>query len=54
MAMLTYPLKRLFWFIWSPEPACDERWCAKPVVGFSIFCRQHTDEIVNPKEPTQS
>jgi hypothetical protein len=43
---LTYPLRRLGWWLRSPEPACLHYRCPRPRVGLSKWCRQHTDEIL--------
>lgn len=42
----TYPLRLLWYAIASPAPTCRKRWCARPIVGFSVWCRRHTDEIL--------
>lgn len=44
--MLTYPIRRLWWCLVAAELPCYRVWCAKPRVGFSNFCREHTDEIL--------
>lgn len=46
MRALTYPLRRLGWWLRSPRPACAARWCAAETVGYSRWCRQHTDRIL--------
>ena len=28
---------------------CDRRWCFRQQVGYSIYCRKHTDEITGRK-----
>ena len=43
---LTYPLRRFGWWLRDPETACRARYCARPIVGFSVWCRQHTDHIL--------
>lgn len=38
---------RLAWASWfSPYCTCHHRQCAKPQVGLSIWCREHTDMIL--------
>ncbi len=44
---LMYPFRRLVWFVISPEPACRERLCPRPIVGYSVWCREHTDRILH-------
>jgi hypothetical protein len=50
MRALTYPFRRLWWFLVDSNLPCRHRYCARPQVGLSIYCRQHTDEILKPKE----
>lgn len=42
----TYPFRRARWWIASAESSCNVRWCARPTVGLSRYCRSHTDEIL--------
>ncbi len=49
MSVLTYPFRLLFWAFASPNVTCKAKWCARPQVGFSVWCRFHTDEILNAK-----
>lgn len=42
---ISYPFRLVFLFFWSGAPACDRRWCARSVVGVSIWCRKHVDEV---------
>ncbi len=43
---MIYLLRRFAWWLWTPELGCAYRRCPKPTVGFSIWCREHTDRIV--------
>lgn len=43
---LRYWPSRLLWSIRSGEPACTVRSCPAPRVGFSSWCRVHTDQII--------
>lgn len=34
-----------------PDPfRCERRWCFRHQVGYSAYCRKHTDEILGAKE----
>lgn len=46
MRAWTYPFRRFGWWLRSPERACRVRWCAAETVGYSAWCRTHTDEIL--------
>jgi len=42
----TYPFRRLVTWVKTPEMVCRKPYCAHPAVGFSRWCRQHTDDIL--------
>lgn len=45
-AVVSYPFRRLLQWLFAYGPSCQARWCARPRVGFSVWCRCHTDEII--------
>lgn len=49
---LSYPLRRLGRWLIDPNVACAYRWCARPQVGFSAWCREHTDRIMAGEDIT--
>ncbi len=44
----TYPFRRAIWALLIPDPECRVYLCARRVVGFSVYCRHHTDQIMEP------
>lgn len=46
----SYPARRLLWWICTPACACRYPYCARPVVGLSVWCRRHTDDILSGRD----
>jgi hypothetical protein len=42
----TYPLRRLWWWLHTPESSCHIVYCPRPRLGVSRYCRTHTDEVL--------
>ncbi len=45
-----YVLRRLALWLGSPGVACTVPKCAENRVGFSAWCREHTDQILQHNE----
>ncbi len=48
--MITYPIRRLGWWIRAYESACNAKWCARPRsyqgVLASVWCDKHNARIM--------
>lgn len=50
ISTIVYRLRRLGWAVVSPESACAAWRCPKPRLGISVWCRVHTDEILDDRQ----
>ena len=48
---LTYPFRRFITWVKTPETVCRKPLCARPIVGFSVWCRKHTDDVLAGRKP---
>lgn len=52
MSPYTYVFRRFGRWLQSPELVCVYKWCARHRVGFSLWCREHTDRILADEDIT--
>lgn len=53
MRGFTYPIRRIWYRTLYPEQACRAKWCARPRLGISVWCREHTDDILEGRTMNQ-
>lgn len=42
----TYPFRRAWFVLLSPNPPCQRQWCARPQYSLTLYCYQHVVEIL--------
>ena len=47
----SYPFRLAWNQLWVGGLTCRDRWCAGRTVGLSVWCRSHTDAILDGHTP---
>lgn len=42
-------LPRVIWTLFWADLPCGARWCGRPTILFSMWCREHTDRILEDR-----
>lgn len=49
MTLFAYLARALWTSIVFGKPCCRATWCGRPLVGVSVWCREHTDRILEDR-----